>query len=211
MNADSASDSIALGDIDLAQDHLDKAAKNYHDSFQVSTQLVDAAGIAQSNSALASLSLSQNHPAEAESRARQAADAFKDQKNADFETDARATLALALVSQNKLSEARAAIDRAKTLPSQDLGIRLKRAIAEAYVNAREGKATDAARILAETIQKTVDLKLKRLELEARLAKAELDSRAESTPATKSEAKRLQTDAMISGFSLIARRAGSLAK
>jgi eukaryotic-like serine/threonine-protein kinase len=211
MKADSASDLIALGDIDLAQDHLEKADKNYHDSFQVSTQLADALGLAQSNSALASLALAQNQPVEAESRALAAADAFKEQKNADFETDAQATLTLALVAQNKLPEARATLDRAKTLPSQDLGIRLKLGIADAYVSAREGKASDAARILTETIQKTIDLKLKRVELEARFAKAELDSRAEPTPATKSEAKRLQTDATISGFSLIARRAGSLTK
>jgi hypothetical protein len=177
----------------------------------VNTQLADALGLAQSNSALASLALAQNQPAQAESRARQAAEAFKDQKNADFETDAQATLPLAFLAQNKISEARAAIDRARNLPSQDLGIRLELSIAEADVYAREGKASDAARILTETIQKAIELKLKRIELEARLAKAELDSRAESTPAIKSEAKRLQTDATISGFSLIARRAGSLAK
>ena len=206
MKADSASDLIALGDIDLAQDHLEKADKNYHDSFQVSTQLADALGLAQSNSALASLALAQNQPVEAESRARGGGRRIQGTEERGFRNRCAGHAHSSPLSPKiNFPEARATLDRAKTLPSQDLGIRLKLGIADAYVSAREGKASDAARILTETIQKTIDLKLKRVELEARFAKAELDSRAEPTPATKSEAKRLQTDATISGFSLIARR------
>jgi serine/threonine protein kinase/tetratricopeptide (TPR) repeat protein len=211
MKADYASGLISLGDIDLSQDHLDKTERNYRESFQVNTQLADALGLAQSNSALGSLALEQNQNTEAESRARQAADAFKDQKNADFETDALATLALALLAQNKLPEARTAIDRAKALPAQDLGIRLKLAISEACVDARENKMTDAAQILTATTQKALDLNLKRIELEARLARAEIDSKTGSSGAVKSQAKRLQADANASGFTLIARKAGVFAK
>jgi tetratricopeptide (TPR) repeat protein len=209
MKGDYASALIALGDIDLAQDRLDKAEKNYRESFQLNERSADASGLAQSNFALASLALERNQPGDAASRARQAADAFKDQKNADFETDALATLARALMAENKLPDARIAIDRAKMLPTQDLGIRLRLAIAEVYVEAREGKATDAAGTLAVTIQKALDLKLKRVELEARLAKAELELGVNASPSNKLQAKRIQADASASGFALIARKAGTL--
>jgi tetratricopeptide (TPR) repeat protein/predicted Ser/Thr protein kinase len=211
MKGDYASALIALGDIDLAQDRLDKAEKNYRESFQLNERSADASGLAQSNFALASLALERNQPGDAASRARQAADAFKDQKNAAFETDALATLARALMAENKFPDARIAIDRAKMLPTQDLGIRLRLAIAEVYVEAREGKATDAAGTLAVTIQKALDLKLKRSELEARLAKAELELGANASPSTKLQAKRIQADASAYGFALIARKAGTLAQ
>jgi serine/threonine protein kinase/tetratricopeptide (TPR) repeat protein len=211
MKSDYASSLIALGDVELAQDHLDKAEKNYREALQVNQESADAAGLAQSNVALASLGLERNQLGDAESRAREAADAFKAQKNADFETDALATLTRALLAENKLPDARTAIDRANKLPAQDIGIRLKLATAEAYLEAREGKATDAAKALALTIQKAVDLKLKRLELEARLTKAELELEANPISANKLQAKRLQTDANGSGFALIARRAATLAK
>jgi hypothetical protein len=157
------------------------------------------------------VALERNQLGDAESRARDAADAFRAQKNSDFETDALASLTRALVGENKLTDARAAIDRANKLPAQDIGIRLKLAIADVYLEAREGKATDALRALAATIQKAVDLKLKRFELEARLAKAELELEANSSPANKLQAKRLQADANGSGFALIARKAATLAK
>lgn len=211
MKGDYASSLIALGDIDLAQDQLDQAAKNYNESLQVNTRMADAVGIAESKNALAGLALEQNLPSEAESQARQAADAFKDQKNGDFETDALATLVRALLAEKKVSDARGALDRAKSLPIQDTGVRMKLNIAEADVEAHEGKAADAARILSETTQKAVDLKLKRFELEARLAKLELDSQSGSTAAIKLQAKRVQADASSSGFVLTAKKAGILAK
>ena len=211
MKSDYASSLIALGDVDLAQDHLDKAEKNYRESLQVNQESTDASGLAQSNVALASLALERNQLGDAESRAREAADAFKAQKNADFETDALATLSRALVAEDKLLDARTAIDRANKLPAQDIGIRLKLAITEAHLEAREGKATDAARTLAVTIQKAVDLKLKRFELEARLTNAELELQANPSSANKVQATRLQTDAKGSGFELVARKAATLAK
>src|SRR5580692_6831210 len=189
MKADSAATLIAVGDLNLAQGQFDAAAKNYNDALQVNKDLADSLGTAQSTSALALLSLEQGRLADSENLARQAADALHQQNNADLETDALATLARALVEDNKISDARAAINRAKALPTQDQGIRLRLAISEAYVLAKEGNIPDALRSITETIQKTVDLKLKRLELEARLAKAEVDMAAGSNAAGKAATKQ----------------------
>jgi len=54
------------------------------------------------------------------------------------------------------------------------------------------------------------LKLKRLELEARLAKTEVEIAAGSNAAGKAAAKQIATEATAAGYLLIARKA-SLAK
>jgi tetratricopeptide (TPR) repeat protein len=211
MKADYASGLLALGDIELAQDHLDKADKNYQESFQSYTQLADTLGLAVSNTALASLALEQNHLTQAESRARLAVDALRGQGNADLETETLSTLARVLVLTNQLPEARAVLDRAKGLPSQDLGIQIELSIAESFLEAREGKGEEATRTLTAAMKRAVDKKLKRYELEARLATAEIDSATGPTPSTSLQAKRLQSDANVAGFKLIGRKAGALIK
>jgi tetratricopeptide (TPR) repeat protein len=211
MKGDYASGLSVLGDIDLAQDRLDNAAKHFHESLQLNQQLDDKSGQAVDNAALASLALEQARSAEAETMASQAADAFRVQKNADLEMDALATLARALVAQGKLAEARNAMERAKSLPAQDESIRLKLTITDACLLAREGKAAEASRLLAETTQKASERKWKRSEFEAILARAEIESQSGELPSTRLLAKRLQSDANAAGFALIARKAGALAK
>jgi hypothetical protein len=142
---------------------------------------------------------------------RQAVDSFRGQKNADLETDALATLARALIAENNLPEARKEIDRAKDLPAQDQGIRLKLVIAEAYLDAREGEAAEAARILTEAIQRASAMNRKKSEFEALLAKAEIESQNGAMPSAKLQAKRLQADANAAGFTLIARKASAIAR
>jgi tetratricopeptide (TPR) repeat protein len=209
MQGDYAFRLIALGDIDVAQDQLDRAEKNYRESLKVYGQLSDAHGIAQSTAALASLSFERNQLEDAESKARTAADAFRDQKDTDLETDALATLVRVLLAENKLADARTALDRAKALPTQDQGLRLKLATAEASVLAREGKNAEATRMLHTSIQTAADMKLTRYGLESRLAMLEIDSHAGG--AVRPQARALETDATASGFALIARKTALLVK
>ncbi|MGA8557212.1 MAG: protein kinase [Candidatus Acidiferrales bacterium] len=211
MKGDYAALLTTLGDINVTQNQLDKAGQNYQESLQINQQLGNTPGQAQNNAALAMLALEQNQPAKAESGARQAADALQGEGNSDLQVDALATLSRALIAENKLPDARTTIDRAKGLPAQDRGTQLELAIVEAQVNAHEGKQSEARRIIAEVLQKATNLKSKRYELEARLAEAELESANGSTPAIKAQAKRLESDANSSGFLLIARKEGALAK
>ena len=211
MKGDYAAGLNTLGDIDLAQDHLEDAARNYRESLQLNQQLEDKSGQASNNAALAWLALEENRPGDAEALASKAADAFEAQKNADAATDALGTLVRALVDQGKLAEARKAVERARKLPAQDESIRLKEAVSEAYLAAHDGRSNDAARILTDCIQKAADRKWKRSEFEAVLARAEIDTQTGAAAAAKAQAKRLQSDAKAAGFALIARKAGALAK
>src|SRR5260221_11897341 len=110
MKGDYAAGLNALGDIDLAQDHLENAAKNYRESLQLNQQLEDKSGQASNNAAMAWLGLEENRPAEAEGLASKAADAFKGQKNGDLKTDGLGTVVGARVDQGKLGEAPKALE-----------------------------------------------------------------------------------------------------
>ena len=211
MKGDYASALSTLGDINFAQDRLEDAAKNYHESQQLNQELGDKSGQATNNGTLATLAMELGKAVEAESLATRAANAFQEQKNADLEMDARATLARALLAAGKIPEARKAVDRGKALPAQDESIRLKLAITEAALLAREGKALDAERMLSDAIQKATQRKWKRSEFEARLVKVEIESQPSATASSKQVAKHLQADARAAGFALIARKAGALAK
>jgi Tfp pilus assembly protein PilF/TolB-like protein len=211
MKGDYASALSTLGDINLAQDRLQDAAANYRESVQLNQQLDDKSGQAMNNAALATLALEQGRPAEAEPLAAKAADAFQQQKNADLEMDAVATLARALMAEGKLPEARKAVDRGNALPAQDESIRLKLAITEAALLGHERKTAEAEKILSDAMQKAAQRGWKRTDLEARLVKAEMESQPDATASSKQSAKRLQSDASAAGFALIGRKAGALAK
>jgi tetratricopeptide (TPR) repeat protein len=211
MKGDYASALSTLGDINLAQDRLEDAAKNYRESQQLNQQLGDKSGQATSDAALATLALEEGRSAEAESLATKAADVFQEQKNADLETDALATLARALMAEGKLQEARKAVVRGKELPAQDESIRLKLVITEAGLLTREGKSSDAERIVSDAIQRATQRKWKRSEFEARLAKVEIESLPNATTSSKQLAKRLQSEASTAGFALIGRKARVFSK
>ena len=196
MKGDYASALITLGDINVAQDHLDKADSSYRDSLQSNQQLADRLGLAQTNVSQASRSLEQNHPAGAETLARQAADAFREQRNADLETDASATLARAPTSENNRLKPQGDWAREHLARPGPGGSTETRHIAVAYLEAREGRAAEATRILSEAIQKASDTKLKGAESEALLAKAQIESQTGTTPSIKLLAKRLQADASV---------------
>jgi hypothetical protein len=134
--------------------------------------------------------------------------------------DALNTLVRALIAESNLPEARKTLDRGNALPAQDQAIRLAFATTGARLVALEGQQTPAVQSLDNIIQKTKEMKLKKLEFEARfvkasievrLAKAAIDWDSGRKSSAQADLKSLQTDASAAGFRLIARKAGELAK
>jgi tetratricopeptide (TPR) repeat protein/TolB-like protein len=211
MDADYASWLCSLGDVELAEDHLDAAEKAYEESRTLNQQLKETSGLAQDDAALANLAVEKKEAQKAEALARQAADAFHTQKNADSEVDALNTLVRALIAENNLPEARKTVDRGNALPAQDQAIRLAFATTGARLQALEGKAAQALQSLDDIGQKAKQMKLKKQELEVRLAKAVIESETGPKSSAQAEFKSVQADASTAGFRLIARRAAELAK
>lgn len=209
MKADRASWLCSLGDIQLAEDRLDLAGKTYDEALGSSEQLGATSGVARANVALANLALEKKDAAKSESLARQAADIFHKAKDADSEADALNSVAQALLAENKLPDARKAIDAARNLPAQDQAIRLSLATTAAQVDALEGKSAEALQALDAVIAKTKEIKAKKKELQARLAKVTVQHEATKTPTALQDLKRLQADASAAGFLLVAGHAAEL--
>lgn len=210
MKADHASWLCSLGDIQFAEDRLDLAGKTYDESSRSSEQLGATSGVADANVALANLALEKKDPAKSESLARQAADMFHKEKNADSEADALNSVARALLAENKVPDARKVIDSARNLPAQDQSIRLSIATTAAQVDALEGKSAEALQTLDAVIAKAKEIKLKREQLEARLAKATIQREVAERTSALPDLKSLHADANATGFRLIARKASELA-
>ena len=173
-----------LGDILLAKGDLPGARKNYQEALNIATKQNVPAAIASSRLGLAGLYIETRDYQQAETLARQAADEFSSEKQADAEAEARNTLADALLMQGKVPEARAEFDRAAALPSHDYSIRMLLSITGAQLKAREG---DQAASLKQIDAVVMDAEKEGQEvtrLKAILAKAEIEAASNPSEAQK---------------------------
>ncbi|MHB8412311.1 MAG: protein kinase domain-containing protein [Candidatus Acidiferrales bacterium] len=199
-----------LGDFLLARDDLAGADKNYKQALNLFMQLGDKGNIAGTQLSLSELALAKGQPAQAETLARQAAHEFQAEKQVDNEAGARGTQARALMAQNKLAEAQKEIANAQSLAVQDRAVRVSVAITAARLQARMGKPADALKSLQQILTETGSMKLVSYELEAELAKAEIELQTDPNSAG-TDLKMLEKEAKARDFLLIARKARDLAK
>jgi ATP/maltotriose-dependent transcriptional regulator MalT len=131
------------------------------------------------------------------------------QKARDDEIQAWCILARAMLAQGKAAAAADAIGHARALAgkSQDPEIRWRTAIAEARINST-GPA--ARKELDAVVAKSRELGYRGVELDARLALAEIEMKAGQTAAGRAHLAAIEADAKAKGYNLIARKASSLA-
>jgi hypothetical protein len=150
--------------------------------------------------------------AEAEPVARETAEVFRSERMGDLEGSAWLVLARSLVAQGKADLARPPAQAASRLlsSSQDRTTRLFLAIAVARVDAAAG-GPPAARVsetLAAAVAEAAGMGHVALELEARLALAEVEARRDRRLA-RDDAAQVERDARAKGFGLIATKAAAL--
>lgn len=203
----------SLGEIAMAQDDLAGARKMFDDSLALrqGTQQEVAAG--ENRLGLAELGLEEGRPAsEAEAIARQAIQLFHNAKVADDEAMADTLLARALLMEGKSAEATRAIDQATGISSrgQDPSYRMLVAVASARIHAVADE-NGAARII-QTLKSTIAAARKMgyvgIELEARLALGEIDTKSGKTAEGRTVLTELEKDARAKDFGLIARKAAA---
>ena len=158
-----------------------------------------------SRASIAALALAEGKPSEAEELARQAADAFQQEKLVDQEADARNVVAKALIAEGKISDAQTEANQAMSLSPQDRAVRLSLGITAARLKARAGNTADAKKDLDGYMTDAVKMKLVGTTFDVTLAETEL--LAASDP--KSALARLQTlaaDAKAKGYLEVAAEA-----
>jgi tetratricopeptide (TPR) repeat protein/TolB-like protein len=198
-----------IGEILEAKDDLRGARKHYEEALGMRTALQAGFTIAESQVALARLSVEEGRAGAAEPLLRSALPMFAEQKAADAESLAYAVLAQSLLALRRTDEALRAIESAVALVgrSQSPQLRIVVAATAARVHSAHGRA-DALSALKAALAEATRLRLVGLQLEIRLAQAEL------APPTKADGEGrdlavLAGQARAKGFGLVARKAESM--
>ena len=203
-----------LGSVLLEQADFAASRKMYEQALAIRTTAGDPLAIAETQLALADLSLEEaRSPAEQEVVVRQALEVFQTQKVRDDETQAWCVLARALLAESKPAAAKEAMQHARSLAakSQNPEIHWQTAITEAYIETAEKDVGHSAagnatrKELAAVIARSRELGYMGIELEARLALAEMEMKTGQTTAGRAHLTAIETDAKAKGYNLIARK------
>jgi len=197
-----------LGDIDLAEGKLDEASREYKEALSLRTETGEKGSIAESQLSLANMALEEGLPAEAETRAREAREEFRKEKQVDDEILADTILARAFLAQQKYAEAKKEIEDGKglTARSQNRANRLQLDIAAAKLDAARSGGEPARQSLAAILAEANRTGFVEYQLEARLALGEIETGSGKIAAGHARLTALQKDAAAKGFLLIARKA-----
>ena len=174
----------------------------------------DKLAIAETQLGLADLSLEEARPpAEQEAATRQALEVFQAQKVRDDETGAWCVLARALIAQGKVAAAKDAVQHARSLSakSQNPGIRWQTGLTAAQIEIADKDLPHSAGIaaskeLAAIITKARELGYAEVELEARLALAEIEMKTGQATVGRAHLTAIEADAKAKGCGLVARKA-----
>jgi DNA-binding winged helix-turn-helix (wHTH) protein/tetratricopeptide (TPR) repeat protein len=191
------------------------ARKMYEQALAIRSSAGDQLTIAETELGLADLSLEEAHsPMEQEASIRQVIEVFQKQKAGDDEIQAWYVLARALLAQGKAAAASDAFEHARLLAgtSQNPEIRWRTAIAASrlYVAGRD-KARTASRMAAQEelnaiVRKSRELGYQGIELDARLALAEIEMKEGQTAAGLAHLAAIELDAKAKGYYLVTHKA-----
>jgi eukaryotic-like serine/threonine-protein kinase len=208
---------LGLGSLLLQETDFSGARKMYEQALAMRTPIGEKIPTAEAQLALADLSLEEaRSPAEQETAMRQAIQVFQTQKARDDEIQAWCVLARALLAQGRAADAKGAVQRARSLAakSQNPNTRWQAAITAARIETAEknvapSAAADAARKeLATIITKSRETGYFGIELDARLALAEIEMKSGQMVAGRAHLATIEADAKAKSYNLIARKAAS---
>ncbi len=204
---------LGLGSLLIEQADFSGARKLYEQALAMRIPRGDKIPIAEAQLALADLSLEDGRsPTEQETAVRQTLEVFQKQKIHDDETQAWCVLARALLAEGKAVAAKEAMQHALAAKSEDPNIRWPAAITAARIETAEtNPAHSAAGIAARKelvviITKSRELGYMGIELDARLALAEIEMKAGQITAGRQHLTAIEADAKAKGYNLIARKA-----
>ena len=197
----------ALGELYLARGDLPEANRSFEAAEAIQSERQERGRQAETNLARALLLLEQGQLEQAEQQARAAMVEFAREDRVDGEIHAAAGLARILHAQGKLAVAREAFATAasRTRSSEEPAARLVAAVARARL-AAAGEHEAALRSLEEALAEATKLDLGGLELEIRLAAAEIEMDSGAIGAGVSRLAGVAHDAEQKGFGLIATKA-----
>jgi eukaryotic-like serine/threonine-protein kinase len=206
-----ASSVQAQGEVLLMRGDLVGARRRHDEALAIRDKLGDTTGVAQSRLGLARLARAEDRTGDAEALARDAAEAFRGQEQAENEAVARALQARALAEQGRAAEAAKAVESAVRLSAGNGGTRLRLVVDLAQARTQAAGGADRAVSRADAVAaRARQAGHAQLELEARLVAAEIEILAGQRAAARGRLTRLEADARALGFELFASQSRRLA-
>jgi hypothetical protein len=132
------------------------------------------------------------------------------EQHPDAQDEAYEVLAQSYLAQQRVDEARDAVDRALASPGQDFDVKLSIAITAARVYESRARA-DSIKQLQSTLTEAVERGYVGLAFEARLSLAEMQMRSGQGATGRAQLTGLEKEAGRKGFGLIARKARAALK
>ncbi len=202
--------SSGLGDVLYDRGDLAGARKSYEQSLALRQQIGEKETAAQSQVALALISIEEGQSVAAEAVLRQCLEQFQLEHQSDDQLDAGIALTSALLAQNKLVDAQQQLHRLQPLAanSQNRRSRLQFALVSARVAIASEKPQGASVLLQQLLRDARQAGFLGLELETRLALAELAKKSGHVSAAQTQFSAVETAARAKGFGLIARKAAA---
>jgi len=200
-----------LGRVRLAQADWDDARQRFEESVQVASQIRGEVFGAQYRLARAELALAMGQPAAAEAPIRVGLEVFRRAQAHDRELEARVLLSRALLDQGRVVEAHQEVAYAAALAriSQQRGDRLAFAIVAARTEAASGKPTELESATLKLQATATEAGLQGFlgyQFDARLALAEIETKAGRGALARGSLEKLEKDARARGYQAIARNA-----
>jgi serine/threonine protein kinase/tetratricopeptide (TPR) repeat protein len=196
-----------------AQDRLPEARAATQEALALRQELKDGTGIAESTMQLAEIEWEEGNASQAERLARSVAQEFEKEKATDDGCVAGSILVHTLLSQGKFKDAQIAADSSGPLcrQSQDRSVQLRSQLARAALNFKAGNPAEALAMLRKIDADAQKSGFVAYELEAQLLMAQIEISWHQVLVARSRFASIQEKANRCGFSLIARRARTLAQ
>jgi len=199
-----------LGDTLADRGDLAAARKSYEEALALRNQAGEKQTAAETEVALAQLSIEESRAIEAEAVARKCRDQFHQELQTDDELTASVVLIQALLAQGKRADAQKELEASQPLAAntQNVLLRLQFALASARVAMASGNSGPVRRSLQQVIQEARRHEFLGVDLEARLTLAQLSMLTKSGAAAREQFVSLEKEARAKGYGLIARKAAA---
>jgi eukaryotic-like serine/threonine-protein kinase len=196
------------GDVLADLGDLQTARNSHQESLALCKELRDKRAVAETELALARLSIEQGHAGDAETVIRRCKEQFHQDQQADDEFGASIVLIDALLAESKLPEAESEAGQAKSLADKSANtlLRLQFEMISGRVQDPSSHFPAASAQLQKTLRSAHSHQLLELEFETRLAMAELRNKEGHSDAARAESLSLENAARKNGFGLIASKA-----
>jgi DNA-binding winged helix-turn-helix (wHTH) protein/tetratricopeptide (TPR) repeat protein len=198
------------GDVLLDRGDLAAARKSYEESLALRKQAGEKQMAAETETALALVSIEEGHAADAEAVVRKLQPEFHREGSSDDELAAGVVLVKALLTESKQIDAQHEYEQAQNLAkkSQNPYVRLQYALAGARVKLNSDHPAESRPLLIQIDEEARRRDFNGIELEDRLLQAELAKKLGRYALAQEQLTAVENSASAKGFGLISRRATS---